>query len=159
MTPEQVPTGVSRIGASLAGTTGAGVPVAILDTGVDPCHPDLVGNLKGGVNLTAKGNKPPKDGHGHGTHVAGIIGAALNGFGVVGVAPEAWLYAVKVLGDDGSGSLSTMIKGLDWAVSNGMRVANLSLGALDLSLGSGPMCKAVGGGGGDGRRGGRQLRL
>ncbi len=141
--PQIVPTGISRIGASSASTTGtgAGVKVAVIDTGIDLCHPDLKANLKGGVNLLAK--KPPTDDHGHGTHVAGIIGAVDNAFGVVGVAPQAALYAVKVLDKDGSGSLSTAIKGLDWAAKNQMKVANLSLGAFDFSLGSGPMCTAV----------------
>jgi subtilisin len=139
--PQVVPTGVSRIGASSAWATrtGAGVKVAVIDTGIDLCHPDL--QVKGGVNLLAK--KPPTDDHGHGTHVAGIIGALNNGFGVVGVAPGAALYAVKVLDKTGSGSLSTAIKGLDWAVKNKMQVANLSLGAFDFSLGSGPICTAV----------------
>jgi subtilisin family serine protease len=127
----------------LATTTGVGVKVAVIDTGIDPCHPDLQGNYKGGKNLRVKRDQPPKDDNGHGTHVAGIIGAAQNGFGVVGVAPEVALYAVKVLDSQGSGSLSTVIKGLDWAVKNGMQVANLSLGAFDLSLGTGPMCTAV----------------
>jgi subtilisin len=142
--PQVVPTGVSRIGApsAWAAGTGAGVKVAVIDTGIDLCHPDL--QVKGGVNLLAK--KPPTDDHGHGTHVAGIIGALNNvndGFGVVGVAPGAALYAVKVLDKTGSGSLSTAIKGLDWAVKNNMQVANLSLGAFDFSLGTGPMCTAV----------------
>ncbi len=141
--PQVIPTGVSRVGADSAWTagTGAGVKVAVIDTGIDLCHPDLKANIKGGVNLVAK--KPPTDDHGHGTHVAGIIGALKNGFGVVGVAPSAWLYAVKVLDKEGSGSLSTAIKGLDWAVKNKMKVANLSLGAFDFFPGSSPMCTAV----------------
>lgn len=137
--------GVRRIGAPAAwaqGKTGSGVKVAVIDTGIDLCHPDLKDGSQGGTNLVKKGALPLDD-NGHGTHVAGIVAAAQNGFGVVGVAPGASLYAVKVLKADGSGSLSTVIKGLDWAVKNGMQVANLSLGALDLSLGSGPMCNAV----------------
>jgi subtilisin len=141
--PQIVPMGVSRIGASAAWSAGrgAGVNVAVIDTGIDLCHPDLKENIKGGVNLLEK--KPPADDNGHGTHVAGIIGAVDNGFGVVGVAPGAALYAVKVLNKEGSGSLSTAIKGLDWARKNKMKVANLSLGAFDFSLGAGPMCTAV----------------
>jgi subtilisin family serine protease len=121
---------------------GDGVKVAVIDTGIDPCHPDLKGNLKGGLNVLRRG-RPPSDDHGHGTHVAGVIGAALNGFGVAGVAPRAWLYAVKALDANGAGALSGVIRGLDWAARNGMQVANLSLGTLDVSLGSGPMCTAV----------------
>ena len=138
-------TGVSRIGAAPdpAKLTGAGVKVAVIDTGIDPCHPDLVANYKGGKNLMEKGNKPPLDDNGHGTHVAGIIAAAANGFGVVGVAPEVDLYAVKVLDANGEGTLSNVIKGLDWAAKNKMRVANLSLSAIDFSLAMGPMCTAV----------------
>lgn len=141
----EAPPGVRRIGAEgawAAGKTGAGVKVAVIDTGIDFCHPDLADNYKGGINLLRRG-KAPRDDNGHGTHLAGIIAAALNGFGVVGVAPAAWLYAVKVLDARGSGSLSTAVKGLDWAAQNGMRVANLSFGAFDSSLGSGPMCRAV----------------
>ncbi|MGD2063087.1 MAG: S8 family serine peptidase [Nitrospirota bacterium] len=141
--PQVTPTGVARVGADLATATGSGVTIAIIDTGIDACHPDLSPNYKGGKNLLVKGKGEPVDDNGHGTHVAGIVAAADNGFGVVGVAPDASLYAVKVLDSDGAGSLSTVIKGLDWAVKNGMDVANLSLGALDLSLGSGPMCNAV----------------
>lgn len=141
--PEQTQGGFSRIGAGVTTATGAGVKVVVIDTGIDFCHPDLVANYKGGKNLVTKGNKPPLDDNGHGTHVAGIIAAAVNGFGVVGVAPEVDLYAVKVLNANGEGSLSTVIKGLDWAAQNKMRVANLSLSAIDFSLAMGPMCTAV----------------
>lgn len=143
LNPEVAPTGVNRIGARSATATGVGVKVAVIDTGIDPCHPDLVGNYKGGKNFTTKGKKPPTDDNGHGTHVAGIIAAAANGFGVVGVAPDVDLYAVKVLNANGEGSLSTVIKGLEWAAKNKMRVANLSLSAVDFSLAMGPMCTAV----------------
>jgi subtilisin family serine protease len=138
--PEKTPTGGSRIGAESATATGANVNVAVLDTGIDPCHPDLKANFQGGVYFV---ESDFKDYHGHGTHVAGIIGASENLFGVVGVAPEAHLYAVKVLDSTGSGLLSDVIAGLDWAARNDMQVANLSLGGFDLSLGSGPMCTAV----------------
>jgi subtilisin family serine protease len=141
----EVQIGVRRIGADMAwarGNTGAGVKVAVIDTGIDPCHPDLVENLKGGVNLVRR-RRPPTDDNGHGTHVAGIIGAALNGFGVAGVAPEASLYAVKVLDAEGAGTLSTVIRGLEWAARNGMDVANMSFGTLDPFGGRGPLCSAI----------------
>lgn len=139
--PLEAPTGVRRVGADGV-LTGEGIKVAVIDTGVDYCHPDLKPNYKGGTNLVDR-KKPPRDDNGHGTHVAGTIAAAQNDFGVVGVAPRAWLYAVKVLDAAGSGSSSAVIKGIDWARTNNMDVANLSLGAFDMSLGSGPMCTAV----------------
>jgi subtilisin family serine protease len=148
LVPEQVPTGVQRIGAANSPLAGAGVKVAVLDTGIDDCHPDLKDNVKGGTNVVDS-TKPPRDDNGHGTHVAGIVAARPNDFGVVGVAPGAALYAVKVLDAAGSGALSNVITGLDWAVTNGMKVANLSLGAPDfwcvlLGLcGAGTECTAV----------------
>jgi subtilisin len=127
--------GVDRIDADLAwptGNTGKGVKVAILDTGIDPTHPDL--GVAGGVNFagsTKDGSTNPadwNDGHGHGTHCAGIAAARNNGIGVVGVAPDATLYAVKVLSDSGSGYTSDIIQGLDWCAANGIKVASMSLG-------------------------------
>ena len=127
--------GVNRIDADLvwpAGNTGKGVKVAILDTGIDPTHPDL--GLAGGVNFvgaTRDGSTNPidwTDGHGHGTHVAGIVAARNNTIGVVGVAPEASLYAVKVLSNGGTGYTSDVIQGLDWCAANGIQVASMSLG-------------------------------
>jgi subtilisin family serine protease len=126
--------GVNRIDADLAWATsrGTGVKVCVIDTGIDKDHPDLVANLKGGVNFVwQKGRLNPSnwdDDDGHGTHVAGIIAAADNTIGVVGVAPEAWLYAAKVLNKQGSGYVSDVIAGINWAVNNGMQVANMSLG-------------------------------
>ena len=142
MPAQEVPTGVSRIGANSTTATGLNVKVAVIDTGIDLCHPDLYANIVAGKNFVTK-RASPDDDNGHGTHVAGIVAALDNGFGVRGVAPSAKLRPVKVLGPDGSGSLSTVIKGLDWSVRQGAHVANLSLGAFDLSLGSGPMCTAV----------------
>jgi len=148
LVPEQVPTGVQRIGGAGAALAGAGVKVAIIDTGIDDCHPDLKDNVKGGVNILDS-TRSPRDDNGHGTHVAGIVAARDNDFGVVGVAPGASLYAVKVLDASGSGALSGVVTALDWAVRNGMNVVNLSLGALDfwcviLGLcGAGTECTAV----------------
>ncbi|PCI37110.1 MAG: hypothetical protein COB53_07375 [Elusimicrobia bacterium] len=109
-------------------TKGRGIKVAVVDTGIDPTHPELAARVKGGYNAVEK-DKPWKDDHSHGTHVAGIIAATLDGAGVVGVAPEADLYAVKVLKADGSGSLFGIIDGISWCVKNGMQVVNMSLGA------------------------------
>ncbi|MDP9364984.1 MAG: S8 family serine peptidase, partial [Chloroflexota bacterium] len=122
-----MPTGVDRVGADDADGTGTGpgpgAPVAILDTGIAP-HPDL--NVAGGYNCSSSDRAAYGDVNGHGTHVAGTVGAS---GGVTGVAPGTPLYAVKVLGDDGSGSFSWIICGLDWAARQGIGVATLSLGA------------------------------
>jgi subtilisin len=134
--PEELPWGVDRIDAEWAWDTsrGTGVKVAVIDTGIDPAHPDLVDNIAGGVNFVRKvwwrDPDPSKwaDDNGHGTHVAGIIAAVDNEIGVIGVAPEASLYTVKVLNKNGSGYISDIILGIEWAVDNGMQVANMSLG-------------------------------
>lgn len=130
-----LPWGVDRIGADLAwpaGNTGQGVKVAILDSGIDATHPDLA--LAGGINFVGwarDGSTNPadwNDNYGHGTHVAGIVAARNNTMGVVGVAPEASLWAVKVLGNDGTGYTSDIIQGLDWCAANGIQVASMSFG-------------------------------
>ncbi len=141
---EPVPTGVSRILANHAtkesaysdGFRGNGVKVAILDTGIDLTHPDLVPNLDIALGRNCMTSGPPQDGHGHGTHVAGIVAAAANGIGVVGVAPEATLVPIKVLDDTGSGEWSNLICAVDYLTglmtdgdpTNDVRVANMSLG-------------------------------
>lgn len=122
--------GIQRIGADKAWRTsrGEGVKAAVLDTGVDFNHPDLKGNLKGGINLVNPRISPGDD-NGHGTHVAGIIAAVDNDFGVLGTSPRVGLYAVKVLDAHGEGYFSNIIKGLDWCVRSGIQVINLSFGA------------------------------
>lgn len=126
---QTLPWGISRIGSVSAwqSSQGAGVKVAILDTGVDPLHIDLVNRIKGGYNAITPLTQPNDD-NGHGTHIAGIIGALNNSLGVVGTSPEIELYAVKVLDRNGSGYLSDIIEGLDWAIQNRIQVINLSLG-------------------------------
>ncbi|MFA5140618.1 MAG: S8 family peptidase [Elusimicrobiota bacterium] len=127
--PDEVQWGVRRLNAPAAWPTnkGRGVKIAIVDTGIDPDHPEFAGRIKGGINAVDK-DKPWTDDHFHGTHVAGIAAAGLDGKGVVGVAPEAYLYAVKVLDKDGSGSLGSILGGMNWCAENGMQVANMSLG-------------------------------
>lgn len=128
--PAQVlPWGVDRIDAELiwATTSADLVKVGIIDTGIDTNHPDLKDNIKGGAS-TVGYTSSYNDDNGHGTHVAGIVGALNNTIGVVGVGPQIDLYAVKVLDKRGSGYLSDVIEGLDWAVQNGMQVVNMSLG-------------------------------
>jgi subtilisin family serine protease len=109
--------------------TEPGEPVAVLDTGIDRDHPDL--NVAGGYNCTSRDRRAWGDRFGHGTHVAGIIGAKNTGRGVVGVAPGTPLYAVKVLNDRGSGFISWEICGLDWTVKKGITIANMSFGGRD----------------------------
>jgi len=127
-----IPTGVDRINAEYKTNTGVGVHVAILDTGIDLAHPDLQRNIAGGTSCT--GAPSAQDSSGHGTHVAGIVAAANDGNGVVGVAPEARLWAVQVLNILGAGSTSTLICGVDFVDSKSparggpITVANMSLG-------------------------------
>jgi len=128
--PAQIlPWGIDRIDAEKAwqDTTANSIKIGVLDTGIDLTHPDLKMNIKGGYNAI-NSRKLPQDDNGHGTHVAGIIAALNNTIGVVGVGPEIDLYAIKVLGASGSGYLSDVIEGLEWAVSNGIQVVNMSLG-------------------------------
>jgi subtilisin family serine protease len=112
---------------------GAGAIVAVVDTGVRTDHPDLAGRLLAGRDFVTPG-APMHDGNGHGTHVTGIVAADEgNGIGVEGVAPQAQVLPVRVLGDDGSGSEAVVAQGVDWAVSQGAEVINLSLGGLPIS--------------------------
>jgi subtilisin len=139
---QTTPTGIQRIFADSNSNIGINgmddyrvdVDVAVIDTGVDFQHPDL--NVVGGVNCS--GGSPFKrscasggdDDHYHGTHVAGTIAAIDNGLGVVGVAPGARIWAVKVLNSQGSGYSSWIIAGIDWVAANAatIEVANMSLG-------------------------------
>lgn len=107
---------------------GDGVTVAVLDTGVDSDHEDLVANLLPAIDTT--NTKPSgEDGHGHGTHVAGIIAAAMNnGKGGTGVAPLAKILPVKVLTDKGSSSTGSVAAGIGAAIENNADVINMSLG-------------------------------
>lgn len=138
---QTVPTGIQRIfadknaGIDIDSTDDfrVDVDVAVIDTGVDFQHPDL--NVAGGVNCASRiffaSCKPGgDDDHYHGTHVAGTIGALDNGLGVVGVAPGARIWAVKVLNKNGSGYSSWIIAGIDWVAANAdtIEVANMSLG-------------------------------
>ncbi|WNF15113.1 S8 family serine peptidase [Microcystis aeruginosa] len=144
--------GVNLVNAPEAwarGYTGQGIVVAVLDTGVDRNHADLAGNIwtnageiandgldndgNGYVDDVygwnfANGNNNTLDGNRHGTHVAGTIAAANNGFGATGVAYNARIMPVKVLNDSGSGSYSGIAQGIRYAVDNGADVINMSLG-------------------------------
>ncbi|HHY38761.1 MAG TPA: S8 family peptidase [Clostridia bacterium] len=128
-----VPWGVKRIGAPDAWQvgTGKGVKVGVVDTGVDTGHPDLKQNVKAAVDVTGSGSG--MDYHGHGTHVAGTIAAVNNEIGVVGVAPEAEIYAVRAFDRYGRAQISTIVEGVRWCVENGMHVVNMSFGSKDES--------------------------
>ena len=133
-TPESYPWGlqaihVPEVHADEPGVKGAGVTVAILDTGIDITHPDLSKNIKGGYNALA-GQDPQnyQDDNGHGTHMAGIIAARMNNLGIIGAAYQAKIVAVKVLDQNGGGRLSDLINGLGWIRANKIKVINMSLG-------------------------------
>lgn len=128
--PQTLPWGINRVDAELvwpSGNSGDAVKVAVVDTGISADHPDLKNNIKGGYNAINP-LKSWNDDNGHGSHVAGIIAALNNAIGTVGAAPLADLYAVKVLNRQGSGYLSDIIEGLDWAIANNIQVVNMSLG-------------------------------
>ncbi len=122
--------GVDRIDAEKAwsASTGASIRVAVLDTGIDTDHPELMGVYAGGYDFINI-DDDPEDDNGHGTHCAGIIAAAKDATeaGVVGVAYDVDLFAVKVLNSQGSGSYSQVISGIQWAITNDMDVISMSL--------------------------------
>lgn len=142
---QQTPTGINRIDADKSATARidgsderVNVDIAVIDTGIQSDHPDL--NVVGGKNCAD--GKSYADKNGHGTHVAGTAAAKDNAIGVVGVAPGARLWAVRVLNANGSGFISWVICGVDWVTANAgtIEVANMSLGlsglsdALDLAI-------------------------
>ncbi|MGH3993700.1 MAG: S8 family serine peptidase, partial [Pseudonocardiaceae bacterium] len=117
-------------GAAHALATGAGVTIAIIDTGIEASHPDLQGaRFLQGYDFVDD-DPIPQDGNGHGTHVLGIAGATeANGIGVASVAPGATILPVRVLGDDGTGDLGNVVRGIDYAVARGADIINLSIGS------------------------------
>jgi subtilisin len=138
--------GVSRIGAPAvhsAGINGAGVRVAVIDTGIDYIHddpddtpyvvdPEFLSNYSGGFDFV-NNDADPYDDNGHGTHVAGILAAEKNGYLVSGVAPGVDLFALKILNANGEGDVSSLILALQWALDSDIDVANMSLGTHELS--------------------------
>lgn len=125
---QTIPWGVPHVKATdvhINGITGAGIKVGIIDTGIDYTHEDL--QVKGGTSFVP-GTIDYLDDNGHGTHVAGTVAALNNTVGVLGVAPQANLYAIKVLDQYGVGTYSDVISGIEWAITNNMNIINLSLG-------------------------------
>jgi subtilisin family serine protease len=109
------------------GVMGEGITVALLDTGVDLGHPDLKANIVGGVDFV-NGDDDPQDDNGHGTGVAGLLAAVENGVGLIGTAPKAKVLVVKMLRYDEQGSISDLIRGIEWAVQRGAQIISMSLG-------------------------------
>ncbi len=137
----RIPWGVARVGApqEWKAAQGDGAAIAVIDTGIDATHPDLQGQVAGGVNILDAAHPDNwADDEGHGTHVSGTI--AGKGVGLFGVAPKAKLYAVKVLDKDGNGDYSGVIAGIQWAMNHGIKILNMSLGAPE---GSDPLHAAV----------------
>ncbi len=111
------------------GITGAGVKIAIIDTGIDYNHQELKDNYRGGYDFVNDDADPMDDSTpGHGTQVAGIIAARLDDQGIVGVAPDASIYALKVMDRNGSSSISNIVAALQWTVDNKIDVVNISMG-------------------------------
>jgi subtilisin len=132
---QRLPTGINRANAErspMAGINGrdrrVNVDVAVIDTGVDVDHPDLNVYRAGAKNCSAT-STGVNDQNGHGTHVAGTIGALDNRFGVVGMAPGARIWPVRVFGASGAGSLGEVICGVDYVTAHAgqIEVANMSL--------------------------------
>jgi serine protease len=124
-----------RVAEAWPVSTGEGITVAVIDTGVDSQHPDLAANVLSGYDTIADVPGESTDVHGHGTHVAGTIAAVTgNDAGVTSIAPDVRILPVKALSDDGSGYMSDTAEGIVWAVGNGARVINMSLGGPTRSV-------------------------
>lgn len=130
---------LAQIGAPAAWSTstGAGVVIGIVDSGIDPSHPDLAGKIDAFADCLGGTCRegPGRDSGGHGTAVAGIAAATTgNGAGIAGVAPDARLVVARVLGPDGTGVTEDINRAIQWVVDKGARVVNLSLGEPDLVI-------------------------
>lgn len=112
------------------GYSGRNIRIGVIDTGI-AAHPDL--QIAGGASFVSY-TQSYNDDNGHGTHVAGIIGALSNGFGIIGIAYNASLYSIKVLDSNGSGYLSDVVAGIDYAIQQNLDIINLSLGTTTDSL-------------------------
>lgn len=136
---EQIPWGVKKISSEYAWNEikvkGREIKVGIIDTGIDKNHVDLKNNVKGGHNFVEEENSDIFiDDNGHGTHVAGVIGALANKTGIIGVAPEVSLYGVKCLDSEGIGQDTDIIEGINWCVDNEMDIINMSFGDKETTI-------------------------
>lgn len=143
--PDEIPPSISRIGGPYLGPVDlSAIQVAVIDTGIDSAHPDL--NVVGFHDVVAIGGGTAAEGqdpNGHGTHVAGTIGARADGVGVVGMAPGIPLHGVRVLDENGSGYTSDIVAGLEYVLDHPeIRVVNMSLGGGVVS-GYDPMAEAI----------------
>jgi Subtilase family/S-layer homology domain len=106
--------------------TGEGIKIGILDTGIDIKHPDV--KVVGGICVLKEScTRGFQDDNGHGTHVAGVIGAQNNEVGIVGVVPDADLFAIKAMDSTGTGTTATILAGVEWAMENKMDILNMSV--------------------------------
>ncbi len=111
-------------------TQGEGITIAVLDTGADVHHPDLTGSVAKSYDVY-KQQEQAVDNDGHGTHCTGVITANNNKIGMVGVAPKAATMAIKVLGDDGSGTMAGVAAGIRFAIDNKADIISMSLGGAE----------------------------
>src|SRR4051812_5240585 len=142
---------LAQVGApqAWARTTGAGVRIGIVDTGVDLAHEDLAGKVVASTNCIGAAGTPARcagsgqDDNGHGTHVAGIAAAVRgNGIGVAGMAPDAELVVAKVVSASGLATVPDVVAGIKWVVDHGARVVNLSLDSPAMTF-AGVKAKAI----------------
>ncbi len=128
---ETTPWGITATQAVYAhqkGIAGQGIKIAVLDTGVDSSHPDL--RIAGGYSFV-EGEETYEDQQGHGTQVTGIINGLPNGYGVIGMAPEAEIYALKVMDASGMGYYSSVIQAIEWCIQNEIQIVTMSFGGME----------------------------
>lgn len=128
---EKLDWGVSKFNVPKAWevTKGEGVTIAVIDTGCDLDHPDLKDNLLDGYNFIEPGTEPDDDGD-HGSHVTGVICAAQNKLGIVGVAPKSNVRPVKALDGYGDGQIEDVVKAIRWAIAQKVDMISMSLGTM-----------------------------